>query len=199
MTATEPIADLAHTAAEPGQELLQRLAHDAERAGLVDVAYRTLDSPIGGLLVAATPEGVVRVAFEMEGYDDVLADLAGRISPRVLRAPARLDHAARELDEYFAGGRREFGVTLDMRLSAGFRARVLGELLRIPHGATATYSQVAAAAGNPRAVRAAGTACATNPLPLLVPCHRVVRSDGTIGRYLAGPEAKRALLDLEAA
>jgi methylated-DNA-[protein]-cysteine S-methyltransferase len=172
----------------------------ADRAlarGLVDVAYATMDSPVGPLLLAATPEGVVRVSFAREGFDDVLVALAASISPRVLEAPVRLDTARRQLDEYFAGRRDHFEVALDHRLSRGFRAKALEAVAAIPFGRTGTYASVAAAAGSPRAVRAAGTACATNPIPLLVPCHRVVRSDGTMGRYGGGEAAKRLLLDLE--
>jgi methylated-DNA-[protein]-cysteine S-methyltransferase len=169
----------------------------ALQEGLVDVAYATMDSPVGPLLLAATPAGVVRVSFAREGFDDVLTSLATRISPRVLEAPARLDRARRQLDEYFSGRRTGFDVALDHRLSAGFRARALEAVAAIPFGHTGTYASVAAAAGSPRAVRAAGTACATNPIPLLVPCHRVVRSDGSMGRYGGGEQAKRLLLELE--
>lgn len=180
----------------PG-ELRLRLAAEAERAGVLDVAYRTLDSPVGLLLLAATSAGVVRVAFDGEGHDAVLNVLAERLSPRILRAPGRLDQAARQLDEYFAGNRRAFDVAVDLRLARGFRRSVLDHLRAIAYGATASYATVAAASGRPAAVRAVGTACATNPVPLLVPCHRVVRSDGTIGNYGGGAEAKRLLLTLE--
>jgi methylated-DNA-[protein]-cysteine S-methyltransferase len=141
----------------------------------------------------------VRVAFSAEDFDAVLQSLADRVSPRVLEAPARLDVAARELDEYFAGRRRAFDLALDRRLVTGFRGTVLRQLSEIDYGATATYGAIARRTGNPKAVRAVGTACATNPLPLVVPCHRVVRSDGTMGGYLGGVEAKRMLLALEAA
>jgi methylated-DNA-[protein]-cysteine S-methyltransferase len=173
------------------------LMERADRAGLVDVAYATTDSPVGPLLLAATPEGVVRVSFAREGFDDVLTALAQRISPRVLELPRRLDDARRQLDEYFAGRRTAFDVPLDHRLATGFRARALEAVAAIPYGRTGTYRTIAVAAGSPRAVRAAGTACATNPLPLLVPCHRVVRSDGTMGRYGGGEAAKRLLLEHE--
>lgn len=177
--------------------LRERLLVEATRDGLLDVAYRTLDSPVGPLLLAATPEGLVRVAFTAEGHDAVLVKLAECVSPRVLHAPRRLDGAARELDEYFARRRREFEVPLDLRLARGFRRVVLDRLQDIAYGATASYADVAAAAGSPKAVRAVGTACATNPLPLVVPCHRVVRSDGSLGNYGGGVDAKRALLSLE--
>ena len=176
-----------------------QLAARAESAGLLDLAYRTIDSPVGTLLLAATPAGLVRVAFASEDHDQVLAALASQISPRILNAPQRLDDAARELDEYFSGTRRQFDLPLDFQLSAGFRRAVLSQLPTIGYGHTASYAQVAAAAGRPRAVRAAGTACALNPLPVVVPCHRVVRSDGSAGRYRGGPAAKQLLLNLEAA
>jgi|SRR5215216_4678356 methylated-DNA-[protein]-cysteine S-methyltransferase len=175
------------------------LAARAEEAGVLDVAYRTIDSPLGTLLLAATTDGLVRVAFEGEGHDTVLDDLAGAVSPRVLHAPFRLDTAARQLDEYFTGARRAFDVPVDLRLANGFRRDVLTHLRTIPFGATESYAVVARAAGSPNAVRAVGTACALNPIPVVVPCHRVVRSDGTIGQYRGGVEAKRALLTLEAA
>lgn len=181
------------------ERLHARLVDDAAAAGLLDVAYRTVDSPVGPLLLAATATGLVRVAFHREGFDDVLHALASRISPRVLHAPQRLDDVARQLDEYFAGGRVTFDVRLDHRLSSGFRMAVHSYLPQIGFGTTMTYQQVAQQVGNPRAVRAVGTACATNPLPVVVPCHRVVRSDGTAGGYLGGPAAKAALLRLEGA
>lgn len=171
----------------------------ASAEGDLDVAYRTVDSPVGRLLLAATELGLVRVAFQREDHDAVLERLAISISPRILRAPARLDAVARELDEYFAGARHRFDLPLDHRLSKGFRRSVLAHLPDIGYGQTESYAQVALAAGNPRAVRAVGTACATNPLPLVVPCHRVVRSDGSFGGYLGGIEAKQLLLHLEGA
>jgi methylated-DNA-[protein]-cysteine S-methyltransferase len=182
---------------------LSRLRHKlgaaAEAEGLLDVAYTTVDTPLGALLLAATPKGLVRVAYAVEDHDRVLATLAERLSPRVLRAPARLDAAARELDEYFSGRRRVFELPLDFALSKGFRLQVQRQLPTIGYGLTSTYRQVAELIGNPRAVRAVGTACATNPLPVVVPCHRVVRSDGTAGPYVGGGAAKKALLRLEAA
>lgn len=179
------------------RRLSERLAAVAERAGVLDVGYHTVDSPVGPLLLAGTERGLVRVAFDREGFDLVLARLAATLSPRVLRAPARLSAAARELDEYFAGRRDRFELPLDLQLARGFRRMVLDHLRQIGYGHTESYAQVAAAAGSPRAVRAVGTACATNPLPVVVPCHRVVRSDGSWGQYLGGTEAKTLLLRLE--
>ncbi len=176
-----------------------RLADSAEAEDVLDVAYRTLDTPVGTLLLAATRSGLVRVAYGIEDHDHVLETLATRVSPRILKAPRRLDAAAREIDEYLTGQRRGFDLPLDYSLSAGFRRKVLAHLPGIGYGHTASYAAVAAAVGSPRAVRAVGTACATNPLPVVVPCHRVVRSDGHLGGYRGGPAAKRLLLELEAA
>jgi methylated-DNA-[protein]-cysteine S-methyltransferase len=177
-----------------------RLAAAAERDDALDVAYRTVDSPVGLLLIAATPVGLVRVAFDSEGNDAVLQNLSDRISSRVLEAPARLDAVAHQLDEYFSGRRHHFDVPLDWQLSKGFRRTVLEHLaVDIGYGATASYGTLARLSGSPNAVRAVGTTCATNPIPVVVPCHRVVRADGTIGQYRGGPAAKRALLDLERA
>jgi methylated-DNA-[protein]-cysteine S-methyltransferase len=179
--------------------LHRRLEQDAERDGLLDVAYRTVDSPVGPLLLAATPRGLVRIAYAIEDHDHVLETLASRLSPRVLRAPGRLDTAARELEEYFGGQRRAFDLPLDLSLSRGFRLLVQQHLPAIGYGQTRSYRQVAELVGHPKAMRAVGTACATNPLPLVVPCHRVLPSDGSTGRYVAGPAAKTTLLNLEAA
>jgi len=176
-----------------------RLVQEAERDELLDVSYRTIDSPIGRLLLAATTHGLVRVAFDVEGLDAVLVQLATTISPRILRGPRRLDSAATQLDEYFAGRRRRFELPLDLQLSHGFRRTVLGHLRDIDYGSTASYGAIAIASGSPSAARAVGSACATNPLPVVVPCHRVVRSDGSIGHYLGGTETKRALLAMESA
>ena len=178
--------------------LSARLAAAADAAGLLDVAYRTLDSPVGELLLAATPAGLVRIAFVDIDHDAILRDLAARVSPRLLHAPALLDGAARALAEYFSGRRREFALPLDLRLARGFRREVLGALPMIPYGETASYGELAARLDHPRASRAVGTACAMNPLPLVIPCHRVVRADGTTGDYVGGPAAKRYLLRLEA-
>ncbi len=177
--------------------LRARLVERAHTEGLLDVAYRTIDTPVGSLLLAATPMGLVRVAFAVEGHDLVLADLARRISPRVLRAPRQLDDAAAALEGYLEGRLHSLVLPLDLQLARGFRRDVLAHLGDIGYGRTASYAQLAAAAGRPRAVRAAASACATNPLPIVLPCHRVVRSDGTLGGYLAGPEVKARLLALE--
>ena len=174
-----------------------RLVQQADDAGLVEVAYRTLDTPVGPLLLAATAQGLVRVAFEREGFDAVLAALASRVSPRVLEAPRRLDEAAAELEEYFTGTRRRFDLPLDRALSTGFREKVQRVLPRIDYGSTRSYKEIAELVGSPRAVRAVGTACATNPLPIVVPCHRVLRTDGALGGYIGGLDAKTALLTLE--
>jgi methylated-DNA-[protein]-cysteine S-methyltransferase len=179
--------------------LRTRLADQAEERGLLDIAYRTVDSPVGTLLLASTPDGLVRVAYEQEGLDEVLQTLSAKVSPRILRAPRRLDPAARQLDEYFGGRRQRFELPVDLSLATGFRRQVLNYLPTIGYGATASYATVAAALENPKAVRAVGSACATNPLPLVIPCHRVVRSDGQAGEYIGGPATKRRLLDLEAA
>jgi methylated-DNA-[protein]-cysteine S-methyltransferase len=181
------------------RRLHERLAAAAEAEHLLDIAYRTIDTPVGSLLLAATETGLVRVAYASEDHESVLESLSDRISPRILHHPARLDAAARELDEYFHGRRRAFDLSLDWRLSAGFRETVLRHLSDIAYGHTASYATVAELAGRPKAVRAVGTACATNPLPVIVPCHRVIRSDGSMGGYLGGLDAKTTLLELEAA
>ncbi|MGZ4430497.1 MAG: methylated-DNA--[protein]-cysteine S-methyltransferase [Gaiellales bacterium] len=179
---------------------VDRLIDRAQREGLVDVAYATVDAPIGRLIAAATPRGLVRLAFASEPLDDVLAELAERLSPRVLEAPARLDLVRRELDEYFSGRRHRFDLDLDWALSrSGFTRRVLHAAQAIPYGQVETYREVAGAAGNPRAVRAAGSALGSNPIPIVVPCHRVVRTGGALGGYGGGLERKSFLLELEGA
>lgn len=190
-------ADLFPITDEAMDDLRARLVKRAGEAGLVDVAYRTLDTPVGPLLLAATGQGLVRIAFEREGFDAVLSTLAAKVSPRVLEVPRRLDAVAEELEEYFSGTRRSFDLPLDHALSSGFRQTVQRHLPRIAYGRTQSYKEVAELVGNPRAVRAVGTACATNPLPVVVPCHRVLRADGTLGGYIGGLDAKRALLSLE--
>ncbi|MEV6139164.1 methylated-DNA--[protein]-cysteine S-methyltransferase [Nocardia sp. NPDC051990] len=196
--------DLAAALSAPVDEttlsrLHQLLEREAEQAELLDVAYTTMDTPVGQLLLAATPRGLVRVAYAREDHDKVLETLAHKISPRILRAPARLDEVMRELDEYFAHRRTSFDLSLDLSLSHGFRQTVQKHLPEIGYGQTRSYAQVAQLVGNPKAVRAVGTACATNPLPVIVPCHRVLRTDGSLGGYVGGADAKHLLLDLEAA
>jgi methylated-DNA-[protein]-cysteine S-methyltransferase len=184
--ATDPAADLAAALARAGDE------------DLVDVAYATTDSPVGPLLVAATPAGLVRLAFEREDDDEVLEELAARVSPRVLEVPARLDEVRRELDEYFEGRRDHFELPLDWRLSAGFRKTVLETLYEdVVYGRTVSYLELATMVGNPKASRAVGTAMATNPIPIVVPCHRVLRTGGQLGGYGGGLPAKIKLLELE--
>ncbi|MBV9795820.1 MAG: methylated-DNA--[protein]-cysteine S-methyltransferase [Actinobacteria bacterium] len=175
------------------------LAAAADEAGVLDVAYREVDSPVGSLLLAATEAGLVRVAYQVQDHERVLATLAEVVSPRVLRAPGRLDPVARQLEEYFGGQRRRFELPLDFRLAHGFRRSVLAHLPDIGYGHTESYAEVATAAGSPRAVRAVGTACALNPLPVVVPCHRVIRSDGSLGQYAGGTANKEILLQLEGA
>ena len=200
MTGHEPFDEvLALPAVDPVllASLHSRLEAAAVGADAPDVHYRTVDSPIGGLLIAATEGGVVRIAFEREGQDAVLQSLADRVGTRVLRSPARLDPAAAWFDAYFAGGRAPFPLPVDTRLAKGFRLAVLDRLRDVPYGSRVSYAQLAARTDAPKAVRAVGTACATNPLPLVIPCHRVTRSDGSTGAYLGGAATKVRLLELE--
>jgi methylated-DNA-[protein]-cysteine S-methyltransferase len=176
---------------------LKRLAERAEAEGLLDVAYTTVDSPFGPLLLAATPRGLIRVNLPNYDQEETLEELAERVSPRLLEAPARLDDARRQLDLYFEGKLTEFELPLDWRLSKDFRLRALRAIARIPYGQTRSYTQIAGSAGNERAVRAAGTACGSNPIPIVVPCHRVLRSGGALGGYGGGLPMKEALLELE--
>ncbi len=169
----------------------------AAEEGLLDVAYARTDSPFGPLLLAQTPRGLVRVGLPNQDADELLVDLAERVSPRVLEAPKRLDEVRRELDLYFEGKLDSFDLPLDWRLSGGFRQRVLRAINRIPYGQTRSYTEMARKAGNERAVRAAGTACGSNPIPLVVPCHRVLRTGGALGGYGGGLPMKQALLELE--
>jgi methylated-DNA-[protein]-cysteine S-methyltransferase len=194
---TEP--DLMPFTIDPAEldRLHHRLVAAAAADGSLDLAYRTIDSPLGPLLLAATEQGLVRLAYEREDHDRVLQTLAARVSPRILRAPGRLDETARQLDDYFAGSRHGFDLPVDLRLATGFRRQVLDHLRTIGYGRTQSYTAVAAATGRPRAVRAVGSACATNPVPVVVPCHRVLRSDGSLGGYIGGLGAKRTLLALE--
>jgi methylated-DNA-[protein]-cysteine S-methyltransferase len=173
-------------------DLDSRVARAAARDDVLDVAWTMFDSPIAPLVLAATEAGLVLVSYD--DPDAALALLARLVSPRVLEAPARLDPARRQLDEYFTGGRRQFDVTLDRRLSHGFRREVLDELVQVPFGQVVSYAELAKRAGRPRAVRAVGTTMATNPLPIIQPCHRVLRSGGALGNYGGGVDAKRWLL-----
>jgi methylated-DNA-[protein]-cysteine S-methyltransferase len=179
------------------ERLHDRLVERAERERLLDVSYRTVDSPFGPLLLAATTKGLVRVAFDREGHDAVLARLATEVSPRILHA-ARPWRTRRRSSTSLPGRRRGFDMPIDLRLANGFRRTVLRCLRRIAYGHTESYATVAEAAGKPNAARAVGSACSHNPLPIVVPCHRVVRSDGSIGEYLGGTEVKSALLTMEA-
>jgi methylated-DNA-[protein]-cysteine S-methyltransferase len=200
---SEPFADLERALREAaGAEAavpLPELDGAAAAAGLIDVAYATLDSPAGRLLLAATPRGLVRLAYldaERE-EDEVLEQLAARVSPRILAAPRRLDDARSELDQYFEGERRQFDLTLDWQLTHGFGRRVLQATARIPFGSVSTYKLVAAQAGSPRGSRAAGNALGANPIPIIVPCHRVLHTAGGLGGYTGGLERKRLLLEIE--
>jgi methylated-DNA-[protein]-cysteine S-methyltransferase len=184
--------------AAPESDALPDLSQAAAAAGLLDVAYATLDSPLGQLLLATTPQGLIRLAYvDYEDEEAVLEHLATEVSPRILAAPRRLDEPRRELDEYFSGARRSFELPLDWRLTRGFARRVLEATARIPYGATATYKQMAEQAGSPRASRAAGNALGSNPIPIVVPCHRILHSGGGLGGYTGGVEKKRLLLGVE--
>jgi methylated-DNA-[protein]-cysteine S-methyltransferase len=201
MVQTDPLEQALRRAAETlSTDVPPQLELPASAAGILDVAYATLDSPVGKLLVATTARGVVRIAYVDSADEDVvLAELAARVSPRVLAAPRRLDDTRRELDEYFAGRRPRFDFDLDWRLTQGFGRRVLKATAQIPYGAVSTYRGVATAAGSPRGSRAAGNALGSNPLPIIVPCHRVLHSNGGLGGYTGGIERKRVLLGVEGA
>jgi methylated-DNA-[protein]-cysteine S-methyltransferase len=187
---------------DPGdwERIRRRLHEAAEAEGLIDIAVERHDSPLGTLLIAASETGLVRLGLPIEGEEEVLSELADKVAPRVLIAPrASLTEARRQLDEYFEHRRRHFEIDLDWRLTKGFRRDVLEATARIPYGKTGTYTSVATAAGSAKAVRAAGTALARNPVPIVVPCHRVLRADGELGNYRGGAAAKARLLDLEGA
>ena len=188
-------AGSASAAAGAAGRLSSRLAAE----GLADVSYAPADSPFGPLLLAATRRGLVRLAFPEEDVDSVLERLARKISPRIVEAPAALEPARRELEEYFGGGRHRFELKLDWALVGGFGQRVLRATSQIPYGGVLSYAEVAADAGSPRGSRAAGNALGSNPLPIVIPCHRVLRSGGALGGYGGGPERKRWLLELEGA
>jgi methylated-DNA-[protein]-cysteine S-methyltransferase len=192
--------------AVPAPTALPDIGPAAARAGLLDIAYVIEDSPVGRLLLAATPEGLVRLAYldggEEEGMDGgeeeaILVDLAARVSPRILSSPRPLDSPRRELDQYFAGARREFDTPLDWQLVHGFGRRVLEATARVPFGSVTTYKDVAGEAGSPRGARAAGNALGANPIPIIVPCHRVLHAGGGLGGYTGGLDRKRLLLGIE--
>lgn len=179
-------------------EAAARLARRADEEGLVEVAYTTFDAPIGTMLVATTRRGLLRVGLPTETFDHLLTRIADDVSPLVLELPRRTDDARRELEQYFEGGRREFGLPLDWRLAHGdFTRRLLRDLDQVPYGEVITYSEAARRAGSPRAHRAAGNALGSNPIPVVVPCHRVIRAGNVLGNYGGGPELKRYLLEHE--
>jgi methylated-DNA-[protein]-cysteine S-methyltransferase len=185
----------AYAALAAAQRLSERLAEQS----LADISYAPVDSPFGELLLAASDRGLLRLAFPEENADDVLERLAARVSPRIVQAPAQLDPIRRELDEYFAGRRRSFELALDWTLVGPFGRRVLDAASQIPYGRVLTYTQVAAEAGSPRGSRAAGNALGANPIPIVVPCHRVLRGSGALGGYAGGLDRKQFLLELEGA
>ena len=180
------------------QAVTDRFLERAEAKGLIDVAMTTMDTPIGTLLLMSTPRGLVRIAFESENRDDVFAEVAERLSPRILEAPRRLDPVRRELDRYFAGRLRDFDLPIDWTLTGAFARRVLRRTARIPYGSVASYGEMAVEVGTPRGARAVGNAVGSNPIPVVVPCHRVVRTGGALGGYGGGLPRKRWLLALEA-
>ena len=179
-------------------ELDERFRHAAAEEGLLDAAYDLFDSPIGALLVASSERGVCRISFNPEPERE-LDQLAAAVGTRVLRSPRRLDEARRELDEYFEGERTSFALPVDLALAGAFQRAVLEELARVPYGETTTYGSLAARVGKPRAARAVGGAMNRNPIPIVLPCHRVVGSTGTLVGYGGGLDRKRALLELEGA
>lgn len=196
------IEDLLKAATPTDADVASAVARALDRARaeeLVDVVYAQVDSPLGRLVAAKTDAGLVRLAYEdfNGGLDAVLEHLAVRVSPRIVEAPRELDPLRRQLDEYFAGAREGFDVPIDWQLSSGFTQRILQAIAAIPFGATSNYRDVAARAGNPKATRAAGNACGANPIPIVVPCHRVLRTGGGLGGYTGGVERKEQLLRVE--
>ncbi|MDQ3675713.1 MAG: methylated-DNA--[protein]-cysteine S-methyltransferase [Actinomycetota bacterium] len=188
------------TAPGHAAELAARTAARAAEEGLAEIAYATVDSPAGRLVAVATPRGLARIAYELPngGLDTILDEVAERLSPRIVQAPARLDDVRRELDEYFEGRRDDFDLPLDWTLVSGrFARRVLRVTAQIPFGATRSYREVAEDSGSPRAFRAAGNALGSNPIPIIVPCHRVLASGGGLGGYTGGLDVKRLLLSIE--
>jgi methylated-DNA-[protein]-cysteine S-methyltransferase len=200
MTSLEDVLRGSEDVGGAAERATERAIAQARALGLTDVSYAFEPSPVGELLVAVTPRGLIRIAYNAEEYaDSVLDELARRVSPRVLEAPAALDDVRRELDEYFEGKRTSFDIPVDWRLHDGFGRRVLRATARIPFGKLLTYAEVAAKAGSPRGSRAAGNALGSNRIPIVVPCHRVVRTGGKIGGYTGGIERKEYLLGLEGA
>ena len=177
--------------------LRDALARRAATEGVLDVAYGRADSPLGPLTVFVTPRGVARISYAHEEVAEQLEEAAARLSPRLLASPERTDVVRRQLDEYFDGRRRSFDLPIDWRLVRGFAGEVLRATARIPFGAVSSYREVAAEAGSPNAYRAAGNALGSNPIPIVVPCHRVLHAGGGLGGYTGGLERKRYLLSLE--
>jgi methylated-DNA-[protein]-cysteine S-methyltransferase len=194
---TKDLKRLAAGDDDRARALADRVADEAAGRGLLDVAVGELDSPIGRLLLAVTPKGLARVAFEDEDRDRVLAEVARLLSPRILESAAATDEARRELDEFFAGERTRFGVPVDRRLIHGIARDVLRATSRIPYGELSTYGGVAKQIGRPTAARAVGRALGSNPIPVVIPCHRVVGAGGALTGYAGGLERKIALLELE--
>jgi methylated-DNA-[protein]-cysteine S-methyltransferase len=191
--------DAAGASAEAAHAAAERLSERMAEQGLADIGYAPVDSPFGKLLLAASEQGLLRLAFPEEDADSVLERLAARVSPRIVEAPAQLDPIRRELDEYFEGRRRKFELPLDWTLVGPFGRRVLGATAQIPYGRVLTYTEVATEAGSPRGSRAAGNALGANPIPIVVPCHRVLRGSGALGGYAGGLPRKQFLLELEGA
>jgi methylated-DNA-[protein]-cysteine S-methyltransferase len=185
--------DLSHEAASAAA----RFVEAAAESGALDVAYASVDSPFGRLLVAASTRGLLRLAYPDEPVDALMAELAEEVSPRILEAPGRLDPLRRQLDEYFAGSRRRFEFPIDWRLVHGFGRDVLRVTAHIPYGKVSTYGDVAVRTGRPKASRAVGNALGANPMPIVIPCHRVVRTGGGLGGYTGGVQRKERLLQLE--
>jgi methylated-DNA-[protein]-cysteine S-methyltransferase len=175
------------------------LVEAAAREGLLDVAYGFADSPFGRLTVAVTPQGLIRLDYPDRDLDETLEELASEVSPRILESPRATGPIRRELDEYFAGKRRRFSTPVDLSPLHGFRRKVLEHTARIPYGTVSTYAEVAARAGSPRGMRAAGNSLGSNPVPIVVPCHRVLRTGGGLGGYTGGVDRKVTLLRLEGA
>ena len=176
-----------------------RFVKAAEKENLVDVVFARIESPFGELLIASTPKGIVQLSLHGYDQDETLEELARKVSPRVLESPGRLAGVRKQLDEYFAGKRKNFDVPLDWQLSHGFALRVLKATARIPYGKVSSYREMAEKAGNVRATRAAGNALGGNAIPIIVPCHRVLRTGGGLGGYGGGLSMKEALLKMEGA